>query len=186
VANGQPPPSAASTIAAKPTVRVLREQLADAVLEVRDDFGDLSILIRPEQLLQVAEILQTHPELDYGFLMDIAAVDRFTETPRFEVVYNFYSVSKAKRVRIKARLPESEPSIDSLTGLWKGANWFEREAYDMMGITFRGHPRLERILTHPEFIGHPLRKDYDAGRRHPLSRNYDLFDTPATAAEESS
>jgi NADH/F420H2 dehydrogenase subunit C len=165
-------------------VRILREQHADAILEVGDDFGDLSILIEPTALLQVAETLKTHPELDYCFLMDIAGVDRFKDKPRFEVVYNFYSMSKAKRVRIKVRVPEDDAYVDSLCGLWKGADWFEREAWDMMGVVFRGHPRLERILTHQEFVGHALRKDYDSGKRQPLSRSYDLFTEPAGPQDE--
>jgi NADH-quinone oxidoreductase subunit C len=167
-----------------PTIRLLRERLPDAVLEVHDDFGDLTALVAPRHLVAVARLLRTEPSLDYDFLMDIAAVDRLRATPRFEVVYNFYSLSRRERIRIKTRVPESEPVLDTLTPLWKGADWFEREAYDMMGVRFRGHPNLVRILTHPEFIGHPLRKDYDAARRHPLSRSYDLFDAPAETAEE--
>jgi NADH-quinone oxidoreductase subunit C len=164
-----------ATIEAKPTVRVVKETYPEAIKEIRDDYGDLKIVIEPEALLKVAELLKTHPDLQYDYLMDIATVDRYRESPRFEVVYNFYSLAKKKRVRIHVRLSEKNPEVDSLTPLWKGADWFEREGWDMMGIRFRGHPRLRRILTHPEFVGHPLRKDYNSAERHPLSRNYDLY-----------
>jgi len=176
-----------TAIEQKPTVRILREQFKDAVREVRDDHGDLSIEIDPAAILPVARLLKTHPELAYDYAMDLASVDYGKQQkPRFGLVYNFYSTATRRRVRIKVRLPEDRPEVDSLTPLWKGVVWFEREAYDMMGIGFRGHPGLTRILTHAEFIGHPLRKDYDSGRRHPLSRSYDLFDAADVAAASPS
>ena len=103
-----------AAVEAKPTVRILRERHAGAILEIRDDFGDLSILIEPAALLQVAETLKSHPELDYCYLMDIAGVDRYREKPRFEVVYNFYSMSKAKRPG-RPRRPRI-PFTSALTG----------------------------------------------------------------------
>jgi NADH-quinone oxidoreductase subunit C len=83
------------------------------------------------------------------------------------VVYHLYSLEKKARVRIKARLPEEDPSIDSVIGVWEGMNWYEREAWDMYGIVFRGHPNLSRILLYDEFQGHPLRKDYPKTKRQP-------------------
>jgi NADH/F420H2 dehydrogenase subunit C len=94
---------------------------------------------------------------------------------RFDVVYHLYSFPKKHRVRLKVRVPEEDPAVDSVTPVWKAANWFEREAYDMFGITFKGHPDLRRILCHQEFKGHALRKDYDPGRRHLLKQTYDAF-----------
>jgi NADH-quinone oxidoreductase subunit C len=91
--------------------------------------------------------------------------------PRFEVVLHLRSLERGHRVRIKARVGEEDGSgaeIDSLVPIWKGANWFEREAYDMFGVVFRGHPDLRRILMYPEFQGFPLRKDYPADRIQPL------------------
>ncbi len=161
---------------ARPAARVLTDKLGDAVLEVRDDFGDLSLQLEPGALFEAAKLLKEHPELRFEFLMDIAAVDHYGAALRFELVYIFYSLEHKARARLHLRLPAEAPSVASLVPLWKGADWFEREAWDMMGVRFDGHPRLARILTHPEFVGHPLRKDYDAGQRHPLSRNYDLFD----------
>ncbi|MBI4341326.1 MAG: NADH-quinone oxidoreductase subunit C [Candidatus Omnitrophica bacterium] len=87
---------------------------------------------------------------------------------RFEVVYHFYSTAHNHRLRLKAPLPAADPVVDSVTGLWAAANWFEREAWDMFGIAFRGHPNLKRLLMYEGFVGHPLRKDYPVNRRQPL------------------
>jgi NADH-quinone oxidoreductase subunit C len=101
-------------------------------------------------------------------MMDITAVDYFGQTPRFEVVYHLYSLAFNRRIRIKARVAESDCSMDSVVPLWPSANWFEREVYDMYGITFTNHPELRRILLYEEFQGHPLRKDYPIKKRQPL------------------
>jgi len=87
---------------------------------------------------------------------------------RFEVVYHFYSSPHNHRLRVKVPLTAADPAIDSLTGLWHSANWFEREVWDMFGIRFAGHPNLKRLLMYEEFQGHPLRKDYPIRKRQPL------------------
>ena len=161
--------------AANPTERLLKEELGDRVLAASESHGDLAVEIRPEALLAAARLLKEHPALDYCYLMDIAAVDHLGQDPRFAVLYNFYSLRHGHRVRIRVRVPEDAPVLDSLYPLWPAADWFEREAWDLMGVQFRGHPRLVRILTHPEFVGHALRKDYHSAERHRLSRTYDLF-----------
>ena len=91
-----------------------------------------------------------------------------SEECRFEVVYHFYSSVTHHRLRLKVPLSAADPSVDSLTGLWASANWFEREAWDMFGVTFAGHPDLRRLLLYEEFKGHPLRKDYPVRKRQPL------------------
>jgi NADH/F420H2 dehydrogenase subunit C len=161
---------------------VLRGKLGDAVIEVQEPLGALAVRIRPESLLAAAKLCRDHPELSYDYLMDIAAVDYLGQDPRFEVVYNLYSLRHRHRVRLRVRLPEDEPAVDSLVGVWLAADWFEREAWDLMGILFRGHPNLTRILTHAEFVGHALRKDYHSAERHRLSRTYDLFTETAAGA----
>ena len=88
---------------------------------------------------------------------------------RFEVVYHFFSLPLKARIRVKVPVEEGQPEVDSLTSLWAGANWFEREVWDMFGIRFRGHPHLKRLLMYAEFEGHPLRKDYPVNRRRPLN-----------------
>jgi NADH-quinone oxidoreductase subunit C len=90
------------------------------------------------------------------------------EDARFTVVYHFYSTALKHRLRLVVPLKEANPEVESLTPLWPGANWLEREVWDMFGITFRGHPGLKRILMYEEFVGHPLRKDYPVKKRQPL------------------
>ena len=157
------------------TARILKAELGSELLQVSETFGDLAILLRPGALVAAARLCRDHPELQYDFLMDVAAMDYLGREPRFEVVYNLYSLRFKHRVRLLVQIPESDPTVDSLYPLWPAADWFEREAWDLMGIKFRGHPRLVRILTHSEFVGHALRKDYHPAERHRLSRTYDLF-----------
>ena len=157
------------------TARILKAELGSELLQVSETFGDLAILLRPGALVAAAHLCRDHPELQYDFLMDVAAMDYLGREPRFEVVYNLYSLRFKHRVRLRVQIPESDPTVDSLYPLWPAADWFEREAWDLMGIKFRGHPRLVRILTHSEFVGHALRKDYHPAERHRLSRTYDLF-----------
>jgi NADH-quinone oxidoreductase subunit C len=104
-------------------------------------------------------------------LVDLTAVDYPEREPRFEIVAHFLSLGKGHRLRLKARVGDSEgdgAEIDTVSDLWGSANWAEREVYDMFGVVFRGHPDLRRILLYPEFEGHPLRKDYPADRIQPL------------------
>jgi NADH-quinone oxidoreductase subunit C len=104
-------------------------------------------------------------------MVDLCAVDYPHREPRFDVVMHLHSINKRHRLRLKARVGAQsgeDAVLDSVVSVWAGANWFERETFDMMGITFRGHPDLRRILLYPEFVGHPLRKDYPADRSQPL------------------
>jgi NADH-quinone oxidoreductase subunit C len=101
-------------------------------------------------------------------LTDLTVVDYLGDELRFEVVYHLYSVTHNHRLRVKARVGEAEPELASLTPIYASADWMEREAYDLYGIRFTGHPNLRRILLYDEFEGHPLRKDYPKERRQPL------------------
>jgi NADH-quinone oxidoreductase subunit C len=113
--------------------------------------------------------LKEDPKLEFDFLTDITAVDFLgKKEPRFEVVYHLYSFRSNRRLRVKAAVPEAEPVVESLTPLWKAANWLEREVWDMFGIRFEGHPDLRRILLYEEFQGYPLRKDYPVNQWQPL------------------
>jgi NADH-quinone oxidoreductase subunit C/D len=154
-----------------PAVRILREALGERVLEATDFRGDLAIRVARNAWVEAARLLRDHPELDFKLFLDLCAVDYLgkDEAPeRFEVVLHLYSVSKKHHVRLKTALPESDAQLATITPLFLGANWFEREAWDLYGIVFEGHPNLSRLLTHDDFVGHPMRKDYPVGRRHPL------------------
>jgi NADH-quinone oxidoreductase subunit C len=146
---------------------ILKEKFADLVLDHHENCGDETVIIKPEGLLNVAKFIKTHPELDFNVLMDIAGVDYLERQPRFEVVYHFYSLRHKARLRIKLPVPEDQPEVDTLTVYWKGADWYEREVWDMFGIRFRGHPNLKRILMYEGFEGHALRKDYPITKRQP-------------------
>lgn len=122
-------------------------------------FGDDVLEVPNQDLLSVLKFLKTSGRFD--FLMDICEQSYPAREKRFDVVYHLFSSLDGSRLRIKAQVSEGE-SIDSAIKVWRGADWFEREAYDMFGLNFSGHPNLRRILTHHQFVGHPLRKDYEA------------------------
>lgn len=128
-------------------------------------YKDKVLKILPQDLIKNAQELK---ERGFHFLLDIGAVDYPERDKRFEVVYHFFSLAQNQRVRLKVLVGEKE-KIPSLTSLWRGANWFEREAWDMFGVAFEGHPNLTRLLTHKDFKGHPLRKDYPADYGQELS-----------------
>jgi NADH-quinone oxidoreductase subunit C/D len=133
-------------------------------------FGDHVLELPKEEVVPTLRFLHSTGRFD--FLMDVTAVDyperRAKGLPRFEVVYHLFNSRDFSRLRIKAKVAEGE-SVESATSVWKGANWFEREVYDMFGIAFTNHPNMKRILTHHEFVGHPLRKDYDADHQQHCS-----------------
>ena len=145
----------------------LIERFGDDIVATHSDFGDDTARVKRERIVEICTYLRDDPDLLFGFAMDLTGVDYLGEEPRFEVVYHLYSLEKKHRVRIKARVPEEDPVIDSVIPVWVGMDWFEREAYDMYGILFRDHPNLKRILMYEAFEGHPLRKDYPKARRQP-------------------
>jgi len=130
--------------------------------------GDASIRVPAHRLLDVARRLRDDPRLRFDMPLDITAVDYLGQPERFEVVYHLLSTVHHHRLRVKARVPEADPTLPSVTPVWVGANWLERETYDLYGIRFAGHPDLRRIYLYDEFEGHPLRKDYPKERRQPL------------------
>ena len=166
----------------QPAARLLSRELGDQLLKVSDWRGDLSLTVARQAWVKAARLLRDHPELRYQLFLDLCGVDYLEQAgrdDRYEVVLHLYSVAHKHHVRLKTTLPESDPRVDSLTGLYKGANWFEREAWDLYGIVFTGHPRLTRILTHDSFVGHPMRKDYPTAQRHVLKEAKQwLLDVP--------
>jgi len=158
-------------VLAKPAARVLSETLGDRVLSVSDFRGDLAITVTRGAWVEAARLLKDHRELDFKLFLDLCAVD-YLDKPgypeRYEVVLHVYSVSTKHHVRLKTQLPEADAKLPTLIGVYRGANWFEREAWDLYGIVFDGHPNLSRLLTHDDFVGHPMRKDYPTAKRHVL------------------
>jgi NADH-quinone oxidoreductase subunit C len=148
--------------------------LGDKVVSTHAHRGDETLVVQAGDVLAALTTLRDDPELSMSFLVDLTAVDYLGREPRFEVVYHLRSMKTGARLRVKALVAEPEdgsnPSIASATSLWKGANWFEREVWDLYGIRFLGHPDLRRILMYEEFVGHPLRKDYPKEKRQPLVR----------------
>ncbi len=155
------------------TLIKLQQQFPQAILAQHSDHGDDTVTISRESWRAAAQFLRDDPDLRYDFLMDLTASDYLTmgRTPRYEVVAHLYSLPHNQRLRLKAPVPDEDPYIDSLMPVWEGANWFEREAYDMFGLTFAGHPDLRRILMYEGFEGYPLRKDYPQDKEQPLDHN---------------
>jgi NADH-quinone oxidoreductase subunit C len=141
----------------------LQAALPEAVLGAQEYRGDLSITVQGDAIIEVARFLRDDPELSFNFLEQLCGVDYLGRTPRFEVVYHLLSHKNRRRVCLKVGLPERAPIVPSLTPLWSTANYQEREAYDMFGIVFEGHPSLDRILMPDDWEGHPLRKDVPLG-----------------------
>jgi NADH-quinone oxidoreductase subunit C len=145
-----------------PAVRVLREAMPESIVDVVRFSNETTIHVVASQLREVAALLREHEQVSFNMLSDLTAVDmlRLRPTPRFDVVVQLYSLKNRIRLRLKAGVNDGE-SVPSLVPLWNGANWLEREAYDMFGIVFEGHPSLKRILLADDWDeGFPLRKDY--------------------------
>ena len=149
-----------------PTLELLRERLAPAVNEVSAAHGVLVIALPAAALLEIVQKLRA--EFLFDLFLDVTAVDWLGQTPRFEVVHHFYSTRHHVRVRLKTRVSEQDPTVDTLVPLYGSARFMERECHDMYGIVFRGNADLRPILLYEGFEGHPLRKDYPKEREQPL------------------
>ena len=148
----------------------LKEAFPQTVLTTHAGRGDETALIAREEVKAVSRFLRDDVDLRFDLPVDLTCVDYLGQDSRFEVVYHLYSTEKKHRIRLKARVPQDDPVIDSVVEVWPGFGWPEREAYDLYGIRFAGHPDLRRILLYDEFVGHPLRKDYPKEGRQPLIR----------------
>ncbi len=146
----------------------VRERFRDAVTGGHAWRGDDTLIVRREAIVEVCRFLKHEPDLAFNLFIDLTAVDYLPRAPRFEVAIHLFSIAHRHRIRLKVPLEEGDPVLDTLTGVWRGTDWFEREAWDMYGIVFRGHPDLKRVLLYEEFKGHPLRKDYPIDQRQPL------------------
>jgi len=153
----------------------LKAQFGARILATSSFRGDDSAVVAPKDWKEVSSFLKADAETALDHFIDLTAVDypeRTPELPRFDVVVMLRSMPKGHRFTLKTRVADGE-ELDSLYSVWRGANWTEREVFDMFGIVFRGHPDLRRILMYPEFTGHPLRKDYPIERVQPLVKYRD-------------
>ncbi len=139
----------------------IQSQFPEGFIEAKEWRGDLAVKVRREHLHEVCRFLHDDPAMDFDYMVHVSSVDWPDEEERFEVVYEVYSIRKRHRIRVKARVPEHDCEVDSMTDIWRGAEFMEREVFDMMGIRFRQHPDLRRILMPDEYHeGYPLRKDF--------------------------
>jgi len=143
-----------------PAVACLLAWNPSSVEGVKYDRDEMSIYVERGSIREVCALLKENPTCPFNFLSDITCVDWYPSEPRFEVIYHLLSMLKKERVRLKVRLNGGSPTLESLTSLWPGANYFEREVFDLFGVRFTGHPYLRRILMPEDWEGHPLRKDY--------------------------
>ena len=149
--------------------------------------GDDVCFVRKDQIVEVCRFLKEDPRLAFNMAPYVTAVDYLGQEPRFELVYNLYSTSRNHRVRLRVKVAEEDAVLASVTGVWRGADWFERYCFDMYGIRFTGHPDLRRLFMYDEFVGHPLRKDYPLRGRQPLVKERDIpeaFRGPGTSGRD--
>ena len=144
----------------RPEVAALLAWNAGVVSGAKLDRGQLIVWVRRTALRDACLALKNDPKLQYNAIADITCIDWFPREPRFEVVYQLFSTVNKKYLRLKVKLQGADPTVDSVTSIWPGANFFEREVWDLFGIRFDQHPNLDRIMMPENWEGHPLRKDY--------------------------
>ena len=158
-------------------VERLKAKFGSAIEEVREFRGEHTVRVRPDALIEIGAFLRDDPECAFEACMDVSGVDSYPEEPRFGVNYHLLSMKHKLRLRLKVRLSGPDPSAPSITSVWPGANWFERETFDLFGVTFAGHPDLRRILLPPDFRGHPLRRDQPPVQEEvQFTHNFDEID----------
>jgi NADH-quinone oxidoreductase subunit C len=163
------------TTRAETLTAALQSALGGQLAGVATALGEVTLVVKPGDLLAASATLRDAPELKFEELIDLCGVDYSgygeggRDGPRFAVVYHLLSVTRNHRLRLRVFAADDElPVVDSVIGIWPSANWYEREAFDLFGIVFQGHPDLRRILTDYGFVGHPFRKDF------PLSGNVEM------------
>jgi NADH-quinone oxidoreductase subunit C len=144
-------------VAAALSEHVAVQALESFITDAKWDRGELTLTVAPESIIPTCEAAKA---AGYNFFEDVTAVDWYPTEPRFQLSYSLLSHKLKQRIRIVVRLAEDKAAVDSITGVWPAANFYEREVFDLFGITFAGHPRLTRIMMPDNWNGHPLRKDY--------------------------
>lgn len=170
-ANDQQPQSTPSPLSPLfSSLTALQHTNPDWITSTNEVFGETTVIVGREHIVAICLHLKTAPETRFDFLADICGADRgVEEEPRFEVNYHLFSTSKHHRLRLKVVLNEDDPHVPTVTGVWRTANWHERETFDLLGIIFDGHPDLRRILLPDDWQGHALRKDFPLRGYEPYS-----------------
>jgi NADH-quinone oxidoreductase subunit C len=159
-----------NSVTPSPLVTALQHANPAWVGEVREAFGEVTIVVPREHVVEICSFLKTAPGLEFNFLADLCGADRGPEEePRFEVNYHLFSTTRHHRLRLKVLLTDDDTHVPSVTGVWRTANWHERETYDLLGVIFDNHPDLRRILLPDDWEGHALRKDFPLRGYEPYS-----------------
>jgi NADH-quinone oxidoreductase subunit C len=140
-----------------PAVRAILSWNSEALTDAKFDFDELTLTIAPEEIRAACRAMQA---AGYNFFEDMTAVDWFPVSPRFQLSYHLVSFSFKERIRLRVFLDDADPAVESITPVWAGADYYEREVFDLFGIRFEEHPNLRRIMMPDDWQGHPLRKDY--------------------------
>lgn len=148
-------------------VAALQAQFPDIFFEVRRFRDEVSVYVPREQLIAICHFLKTDAACNYNYLSDLTGNDWPDRDPRFEVIYQLYSLKHFTYLRLKVRVPEDDVVVPSVTSVWRTANWHEREVFDMFGVRFEGHPDLRRLLLPEDWTGHPLRQTEEIGWEEP-------------------
>ena len=156
-------------------VECLRSWNQQAVEEVIEFRGETTVVVPRNLLRAAAERCRADSKLQFNLLTDATCVDRYPVEPRFELNYHLVSIPRRDRVRLQVRLTGQDPVVDSLVPVWPGANWLEREIFDLFGVRFTGHPDLRRILLPEDWEGYPLRKDFPVEGFRDVPSSGDLF-----------
>ncbi len=151
-------------------VTALQREHSDWITEIVEAYGEVTAIVPRLLIAEVCSALKSDPEGKFDFLADLCGVDRgVEEEPRFEVNYHLFSTTRYHRLRLKVLLDEENVHVPTVTGIWRTANWHERETYDLFGVIFDGHPDLRRILLPEDWQGHALRKDFPLRGYEPYS-----------------
>ena len=165
-----PTVSSPEGLAPSPVAAALQREHPEAVREVIEALGEMTIIVPREQIVTACTFLKRTPGLEFNFLADLCGFDRGPEDePRFEVNYHLFSTTKHHRVRLKVVLSEDDIHVPTVSTIWRTADWHERETYDLFGVIFDGHPDLRRILLPDDWQGHALRKDFPLRGYEPYS-----------------
>ena len=141
-------------------VQRLKAQFPQSIEATNEFRNDLTVQLKKQDIVKVCEFLKNDAELSFDMVIDLCGVDMYRPEGRFEVIYILYSLKNKKYVRLKVLVNEDDAIVDTVTTVWSGANWHERETYDMFGITFKGHPDLRRMYMPEDYEYYPLRKDF--------------------------